>query len=338
MKNLIPITLATTLVASGISSAQTPAYSKPSGYVTELFKAGQFNLFGITLQTPSITGGILTTIGASSVADTSKDFTALLVPGKTYVLEIDDATSSATGAIAEVTSWSGSSLNTSPTNLTLLGATNGTKYSLREASTIAQIFGASNEFGLSPGTLATADILWVSNGSGSFSRYYFATAQPPFVTAGWKLIGGGNVDRSATPLVYTDGLILQRRGTTDLSLVVTGQVKTTPTVIAVSGNAFNHIGTTFPVGSTLASSGLQATVQAGGLNTSDIVWVPDGTSGYKRYYLATAQPPFVTAGWKLIGGGNTDRGTEAIRSGIILQRKGPSTNLKIVPPASYSTL
>jgi hypothetical protein len=338
MKTLIPFTALAVLAAGGLSQAQTTttAYSKPSGYVTEVFKAGQFNLFGVTLNNSPSAVGVITAISSSSVSDSTKDFSSLLTPGNTYVLEITSANSPAQGAIAEVVTWSGNSITTSPTDFTLVGAAVGNSYVIRKAPTIADIFGATNQVGLLAGNVNTADILWVSDGAGVLSRYYYATASFP-ITAGWRKIGGGNTDSSAVPIVYADGMILQRRASTDLSLVVTGELKTTRTMYPITTGAFNYLGSSFPVGSTLASSQLAAQVTPGNPNTADIVWVPDGSGGYNRYYYATASFP-ITAGWRSVGGGNTDTSSNLISSGIIIQRRGPTANLTISPPASYSNL
>jgi hypothetical protein len=335
MKTL-SISLIAVAAACGLASAQT-AYTTPVGYTTSTPLASSFNLFGLTVHQPTLAAGTLETVTSTTVTDDQINFGSLLVAGNTYILEIDDASSSADGGIAEIVSWSGTSLTTTPTNLTLIGASAGVKYKLRKASTIADVFGATNTAGLLAGTTTTADILWISNGGGTFNRYYYATAQPPFVTAGWKLIGGGDTNRANTPIVYTDGLLIQRRGLTSLNLVVTGEVKTGKALVAITGATFNHIGTVYPVGSTLGSSGLTAFVTQGTTSTADIVWVPDGAS-YKRYYFATAQPPFVTAGWKLIGGGDTNRANDSITSGIIIQRRGGSGNFITTPPSFYSNL
>jgi hypothetical protein len=336
MKTLIPLTAFAALIASGISPAQTPAYSKPSGYVTETFKAGQFNLFGLTLNNSPIVSGTLTSLTSTTASDSTKDFGSLLSGGKTYILEIVQEDSPAFGSIAEVTAWSGGAITTTPTDLTLIGAASGNKYTIRLAPTISDVFGASNSAGLLAGNTSTADILWISDGGGNLSRYYYATASFP-ITAGWRRIGGGNADSAAIPIIYADGMILQRRGGTDLELVLTGAVKTTPVVYPLTGGAFNYLGAVFPVGSTLDSSGLQAQVTPGNPNTADIVWVPNGTGGYNRYYYATASFP-ITVGWRSIGGGNADRKDDPLTSGVIVQRRGATANVKISPPASYSNL
>jgi hypothetical protein len=338
MKTLIPLTALAALVASSTAFAQTPAFSKPSGYVTETFKPGQFSLFGLTLNNASIASGTITAISSSSVSDSTKNFTNLLTAGQTYVFEITRPGSTALGSFAEVTTWTGAALTTTPTNLTLLGAAVGDTYTLRKASTIADVFGATNQAGLLQGNSNTADVIWISDGAGVLTRYYYANAQPPAITAGWRRIGGGNTNAANIPILSADGVILQRRGLTDLTLVHTGEVKTIRTSYAITTNAFNYIGGSFPVGSTLASSGLQGQVTAGNTNTADIVWVPNGLGGYTRYYFATAQPPAITAGWRSIGGGNTDRSTVPLTSGIIIQRRGATSNMTISPPASYSNL
>ena len=82
MKTLIPLTALVALVASNSLYAQ-PAYSKPSGYVTQTLSQG-FNVFGFGLVPATTTTGSFTAVSSNSVADSTKDFGALLVAGATY--------------------------------------------------------------------------------------------------------------------------------------------------------------------------------------------------------------------------------------------------------------
>jgi hypothetical protein len=337
MKTL-SISLIAVAAACGLASAQT-AYTTPVGYTTsETILASNFSLLGLTVHQPTIAAGVLEAVTSTSVTDSDINFTTILTSGNTYIIEISDDASSANGGIAETISWAGSQLNT-PSNLTLLGAAPGVKYKLRKASTISDIFGANNEAGLKAGTSTTADVIWVPTGTGTFDQYFRQPANPPFVPSPfWAKIGtAGNFGNA--PIVYLDGIIIQRRDTTNLNIVVTGEVKKNPTIYSLSGSgAFNYLGSSFPVGSTLDNSGLSTSLLSGTSTTADIVWMPNGTGGYNQYFYQPANPPFVPSPqWVRIGvAGNA--GSTPLTSGILIQRRGINTNAKISPPPFYSNL
>jgi len=339
MKPFISYSFLAAVAASGLAFGQTPVTAKttPVGYVTESFKAGVFNLFGLTLQNSPVISGTFESAAGLVLTDTGANFPSVLTADTQYILEIGSGPLQ--GAIQEIASSSGDGITLIQDISAQVPA--GTTYSIRAAATIAEVFGATNSAGLLPGAASTADVLWVPNGAGGFDQFYYAAAQPPFLTAGWRQIGQGNTDKASVPLVYLDGMILQRRGSTDLSLVVSGEVKKTATSVAISGTAgsgFNYLASIFPVGSTLGNSGLEASVTKGNSTSADIIWIPNGTGGYNQYYYATAQPPFFTAGWKQVGGGNTDQAAAVISSGLILQRRGADAMVLITPPGSYSDL
>jgi hypothetical protein len=54
-----------------------------------------------------------------------------------------------------------------------------------------------------------ADIIWLPDGAGGYSQYYYAVAIPPVQTAGWKQVGAGG-DKSGVEL--TAGYAVQKRG------------------------------------------------------------------------------------------------------------------------------
>lgn len=325
--------LITACAATGLVVGQT-ATTKPVGYVTETFPPNQFTLFGLTLHEPLQISGV----GLSPTAQGNNTILAKagigsgLQSGQTYIIEF--ISGAYEGVSQDFITYSENSI-TIPGNYSAVSAQDS--FSIRRAKTIADIFGSSNSAGLQPGTSATADILWVSNSDGTYSRYYYAAASPPFVTAGWKLVGGGDTDRSNVPLVYLDGMLIERKASTELNLTISGEVKLTKFVTSINGGQFNPISAVFPAGTTLTNSGLASFVVPGTSATADIIWVPNG-SGYSRYYYAAASPPFVTAGWKLVGGGDTNRGGDSLKSGILLERKGSTANLTFTPPVGYSGL
>jgi len=335
MKSLLSYSLLAATMAVGVASAQNTATTKPVGYVTETLKAGQFNLVGLTVQQPQTSAGALTAVAAGGVSDSTANFTSTLTAGQTYVLKITSGT--AAGTIQEVTSWSATQLNTT-VNLSTVGVVTGDKYQIRKAATLSDVFGTTNQVGLLAGNLNTADIVWIPTGGGNFAKYYYSPAVsfPVPAAAGWKNASGG--DASNVPIVYADSVFVQRRGTTDLALVVSGEVETTSVSLVLEGGVFNYIGGIFPAGSTFGTSNLATQVQSGNINTADVVWVPDGVGGYAKYYYSPAVsfPVPAAAGWKNASGG--DATNVEIKSGVIVQRRGATKSVLLSPPAAYSNL
>ncbi len=338
--------------------AATVAYTKPAGFVTHTLKAGQFNLVGLTLHSPIAISGSFETVNGTTLTDSNVDFTSVLTAGKTYILEITEnpADPSMVGTIQEITSWTATTLTT-PQDLganglageTASGANNGAKYQLRTAKTLRDIFGANNESGLQEGASGTADVIWVSNDSANgYDKYYYhpGSTFPETVSEGWKVIGGGDAPDNI-PIVYTDSVFVERRGDTDMNLVVTGSVITHAVTVAVP-RRYTLVSSIFPVGSTLANSNLEMSMQKGASGTADILWIPKDTTdsgqriSYDKYYYhpGSTFPTTVAEGWKLVGGNDSvDVSATPLKSGMIIERRSSeSYNAKISPPSNYSQL
>lgn len=339
MKNTTITTIAALLLGAAGAYAQggtsNTAYTKPSGFVTHTLKSGQFNLIGLTLHKPVAVSGELETVSEKTLTDTSVDFTTVLTAGKTYILEItaNPAEPSLVGTIQEVTSWAATTLTT-PQDLGADGLTgdtgdgvdnaNGARYQLREAVTLETVFGTTDSV-LQKGVISTlADIVWIPDGAGEYNRYFLSN------TNQWK-DATTNTAAPNVPLIYVDALFVQRKGA-DVNLVVTGNVKTINTVVALSPG-FNPISIIAPVGSTLQNLGLDKSLQAGVISTlADIVWVPNASGSYDRYYLHT------TNVWR-DATTNADVASDVVLpKGIFIQRKGVAQNINITPPSGYSNL
>jgi hypothetical protein len=332
MKSIFPLALLVALLApAGAQTATSPIV----GYTTQTIKSGQFNLIGLTLHEPAVAAGTLEVVGASSVTDTGAGFGTLLTAGKTYILEIVDTASPLNGIIQEIGAWSGDNLTTTQ-NLSVLGVAAGTKYSLRAAPTLNDLLGASNTAGFTGSATFNsneADLVYVPNGTGGFDRYYYST----YVGyTGWYN-ATNNAAAGTTPVVYADGILIFRRTGADLSLVISGTVKTTVTKLALAAGQFNYISSVFPVGSTLGNSGMASNLTGSAnfnSNEADLIYIPDGTGGYNRYYYST----YVGyTGW-YNATTNIPSDTVPLSSGIIILRRGAAVNVVINPPSSYSAL
>jgi hypothetical protein len=321
MKHLIPLTTLAALSVASPLHAQTPAFSKPSGYVTQTIVQG-FNPVGFTLQLPPTASGSFTDVSATTVSDSTKDFSTLLSPGALYILEIGSGTAS--NQIIEVGSGAGSNLNTTG-DLQTAGATIGDSYVLRKAATLEEIFGTTNSVLTKNNSVNNADVVWVPDGLGAYTRYFQNAA------GAWR-----NATTPAlapnTPIVYVDAVFIQRKSSTSVDLTLTGQVKTTASKTAIV-QGFNFVSTIYPSGATLQNSGLSDTLaRNNSVNSADVVWVPNGSGGYTRYFVNAA------GAWRNATTPGLAADPTPITSAIFIQRKVGSSSINLTPPPSYSNL
>ena len=323
MKTLIPLTALAALVATGSLPAQTPAYSKPSGYVTQQLAVG-FNLISVTLQKPVIFTGQLSAVNGASLSFSANHN---LPAGKMLILEITSGTKLAT--VQEFNVYSTNSI-TLPAPIT--GLAQGDSIAVREAPTLEEIFAENLASGSNS---STSDIVWLPAGGGNYDRYYYRT--PLAGAKGWRKLGTTEVNAPNTPVVYFEGLFVEVKSTPK-PIVMTGEVKTTATSFVVQ-NGFNLVGTVYPVGSTLASSGLQTQVATSSNSaSSDIIWVPTGPGSFSRYYFRT--PLAGAQGWRTLTPTEAavDATTITLPSSVFIERKGAAKEMKITPPAPYGSL
>jgi hypothetical protein len=333
MKTIIPLTALAALVASSTIHAQTPAYSKPSGYVTKSLSQG-FNLVGLSLHPAPLASGTFETVNGTALTDSGVTYAP--VAGRTYVLEITSGT--LIGTIQEVlaASISGSTITT-PSNLQTLGLTTSDTYALRLAPTLEEIFttvplasGGVLAAALSAGT---ADVVWVPTGTGSYDQYFLHST-----TRAFRRVGTTTATPNV-PLVYADGFLVQKRNTTAASLTVTGNVKTVGTN-SVANQGFNLLSVVAPVGLNLFNAGLEDDLTAAlSAGTADIVWVQQPDLTYIQYFRRSGSG----AGWRVSGSTTTLTQAQAeaisLSSGFMIQRRSSaSTNIDLNVPTGYSNL
>lgn len=338
MKKLTITTLSAILLSA--VGAHAEAYTKPIGYETLTIEPG-FNMVGVRLHEPVLGTGTLGAPSGSNLPTDLADLDVVIGDDATVGMVIIEVTSGDNaGMIIECDTWTGANF-TGVAGLT--ADLEGDVFQARLAPTLAGLFGADNSAGFQQGTLTTADVIWVASGAGSFNKYYYADANPnaiPFaVTEGWKTSTGG--DATDVSFNYLDGIFIQRRGASNLSLVVTGSVKRDAVNLDVSGDTYNFFSGIFPVSTTLEDTGLSAKLQQGTLFTADVIWMPSGPGSWSKYYYAEADlsaVPFpVTEGWKSSTG--ADAANVEITSGFIIQRRSAqSLDATLNPNAEYSAL
>jgi len=320
MKNLIHLTAIAALAASGLTNAQTAAYSKPSGYMTQTLSQG-FNLIGLTLQNSPAASGTSTTVTSTTLSSSSSDFTASLAPGAKYLLEITSGAKP--GLVVEVSTWTATTLNLVD-DLTSVGVIAGDTFNLRKAPTLEEIFGTTTSVLTKSNNSALADIVYIPQGNGAYSRYFLNNSSV------WRNALGGAAP--SIPVTYLDGIFVEKKNAGDVSLVMTGQVKTTATVIGLSAG-FNLIGNPYPAGATLQNSGLADSLgRSNNSALADIVYIPTANGAYDRFFVNN------TGVWRNALGGAAPA-DHPLTSAMFIERKG-ATGLEVTrtAPDTYSNL
>ena len=205
------------------------------------------------------------------------------------------------------------------------------------AKTISDVFGASNEAGLTGSANAAASeasIIYVPNGNG-FTQVFYSTLAG---FDGW-LNAADFSSAAELPLNYVDAIIVNEKGPDNISLVVTGMVKTSSTNLPVS-EAFTYLGTAYPVGATLGNSGLASSVTPSAnaaASEADVVYIPKAdASGYDQYFFSTLAG---FDGW--LNAADFSAGADVeLTSGIIVTQNGSggAYNAPITPPSFYADL
>jgi hypothetical protein len=339
MKTLISLTALAAFVATGSLFAQTPAFSKPSGYISQTLVANRINVVGVPLLKPTLATGVITAVNGANVSASATDFSAVLTAGKMIILEVLSGT--AAGVVQEFNTWSGTSISLPAA---IPGLAIGDQFSVRAAHTLQELFPSGT---LRTGNLnaAAADKVWVPIGGGQYTRYFVKIN----TNAGWHTTSNGtvidqiNAITADIPVIYTDGLLVQTGSNPITPLVFTGEVKKTPSSALAQTGQLNLISIIPPVGLTLFTSGLQSQLATGNLNATaaDKLWVPQPDGSFKRYFVKINS----NAGWHTTSNGTVIDQIPAITvdvplpQGAYIQRVAAGNKVfTFNVPASYSSL
>jgi hypothetical protein len=332
-------TIATTMLAAALvcaSQAQTGSYfTAPLGCTTHNLSKG-VNVLGITLHNPTLASGTFSAVAGTTL--TAPDLSLSPATGRTYILEITSGTLA--GVIQEIpaASISGTTITTSQ-NLATLGLAVGNSYNLRLAPTLEEIFTTKplNNGGILHATInpSTADVVSIPNGAGGYDRYYLRSGATP----AFRRVAT-NLPTPNVPVIYVDGILIDKKNTTAASVVTTGEVKTTGSnTVVVKG--INPVGVVAPTGLNLFNAGLEDDLSPSiSASTADIVWVPQPNLTFRKFYRRSG----VSGGWRDLANPSvnlTQAQAEAVSlsSAIIIERRGNNAaNLDLNVPAFYSNL
>ncbi len=308
-----------TMSIAGNGSASQPAYT-----FTTL---GLANVVAWQSTTTSV-GGSTSLVDASSTwADNAYNGSGGAV---THYVEI--VSGPGAGTMYDITGTSASSHTlTLSQPLAASIVAGGSSYRVRPHWTLASVFGATNQNGLSGGDATSADQIQLFR-AGGYVIYYYQTAG--LGGTGWRQAGAPFVDASATVIYPNDGIVVVRKQNAPVSLVIQGAVKTGQTSIPVT-SGFTLLGNVYAAAMTLGNSNLytgdSATGLAGGDSTSaDQVMFWNGTTGFNIYYYQTSG--LGGTGWRQSGAPFVNASDTSIPVGAALFVKRNGAPFKWVAP------
>lgn len=254
-----------------------------------------------------------------------------------YYVEITSGSNA--GITTDITATTASNQTVATTDdLSALVAAGSDTFRIRPHWTLGAVFGATNQAGLSGGTSTSADQILLWNGNG-YDTYYYQTGG--FGGTGWRKAGKPTVNASGTRIEPDQGLIIIRKKSSAVALLLQGSVKTGQSSIPVN-QGINVIGNIYAANMTLSSSSLytgsSSTGVSGGTSTSaDQILLWNG-NGYDTYYYQTSG--FGGTGWRKGGAPTNDASATVIPLGssIVVQRQSAPAFDWVAPqhPASIN--
>lgn len=335
--------MAALLMAPSALLAQNTATTTPVGYVTQEIRTGTFNVIGFNLMTPALTTGSVTSISTDglTINDTAANLTSSLPANKTYSVEI--ISGAAIGYVFQFNTWSQTSITLGSA---IPGLDVGAKYIVRANRTLQELFPSGAPLTGAALTPTNADIVWVPNGSGGYTQYWYKTNAAQGAIGWWTTNDGttrGSLVSTEVPLLFTDAILVQRKSAATTSLVISGEIKKTSSNPLVN-TGFNLVSINPPSGLSLFTAGFFPNNFAGAALTpvnADILWVPNGTGAYTQYWYKTNASQGAIGWWTTADG--TTRGAQVtedvqLPAGCFIQRKGTARFMSINVPAFFSGL
>jgi len=199
----------------------------------------------------------------------------------------------------------------------------GVMYKLYPHWTIGSVFGPTNSAGLLGGaTSGVADNIqiWNPNSQG-YTTYYYKTGG--IGGTGWHSASSAIINSSNAVLYIDQGILIVRRASADVPIVLFGGVKLGQTISSVVSSGSTYVGNVYAAGVALGTSGLYTTNSATGVNggasasSADNVeiWNPN-TQGYTTYYYKNGGLLGGT-GWRSTVSPSIDTSTNQIPEGAV---------------------
>ncbi|TDU80828.1 hypothetical protein EI77_00126 [Prosthecobacter fusiformis] len=179
----------------------------------------------------------------------------------------------------------------------------GDQYVIYQLSTIATLFGAANETGLTGvADPALSDKIYLTNAGELVAYFYNGTA--------WKLVSDPTgADQGGVVIQPGSGVLVVRIAGSDLSIYLSGDALPARHVAAVAAG-HNIVNNPFMVSTSLSASDIQSNITGGtGPGVSDIVYL-ENEGVMTGYYYKTGGPGGI--GWRALGDSVTDAGSAMI--------------------------
>ena len=333
MQSIIFFTILFAAFACSTKAQSGSYFTAPLGCTTHNLSKG-VNVLGITLHNPTLASGTFSVVAATTL--TAPNLSLSPTTGRTYILEITSG--SLAGVIQEIpaASISGTTITTSQ-NLASLGLAAGNSYNLRLAPTLEEIFTTTplSNGGILHATInpSTADVVSIPNGAGRYDRYYLRSGTTPAFRSVATNLAAPNI-----PVIYVDGILIEKKNTTAASVVTTGAIKATgSSTVVVKG--INPVSVVAPAGLNLYNAGLEDDLLATlSPSTADIVWVQQSNLTFRKFYRRSG----ASGGWRELTSPSvnlTQAQAEAVTfsGAIIIERKvANAVNLDLNVPSAYS--
>lgn len=270
----------------------------------------------------SASGSTITLIGSTMVADAY----AGTDPNGDATHYVLITSGDQEGLTLEITANTSNTLTVTSSNLENLNFSGATAEILAH-TTLSDIFGAGNTYGLTSGSSVTnSDRIYImqADGSGNWNSYFYQNN--PRSGTGWRLAGDSSTDYASLSLPLDTGILIRRISSPDLDIFLKGTVKKTGKHKRVLLQGFSLIGNPFPQAMALSACGIYAAdngyVSSSSHTNSDRVFViaEDGT--FDSFYYQTN--PRAGTGWRRTGDTSTDVSSEPIpaTSSFYIQHRG----------------
>ncbi len=312
------------LIGSGLSGsaqAQTTTYSPVVGFVRVSLKgtstgSGENFVAPGLLEQEAYRGLIASgapaafALQAVGAVWTTNQFDTNTAANSHFVEIVASANPNAVGLYTDIVSHTADTLTTADNLVAQL--VGGETIVIRAHKTVAGIFGGSNEAGLGQGTASAADTVSVlaPGTSASFTSLYFRF-NAGLGGNGWRTTVNPLSDQGAKPIRIGEGLLIQRRQSAAMDVVIEGYVHEGPLRIPLK-KGYNLIdpvapitnqtangGPAFTLGgqasTTVIPSGLGSVFNSGTATTGDLLNLASG-SGFTSYYQRSGG--IGGAGWR----------------------------------------
>ena len=334
------LTLVAGLFVAGIVNAVTVS-TDPVGFITLTIKGTAtsegLSAISVPMLSSSLHSGVIYEVTGTTITDSNGswatgDFATADPNGNpSHYIEITNHTDpTKVGVIYEITGSDGG--NKTLTIASDAAGLAGASYSVRKSRTLGDIFGDANESGLTAGSSSAADIIYKvgidGTGALAWQIYYYQEA-PIFAGGnGWRQLGKSASSSMQDVGVFPDeGLIIKRRSGSDVTVTLTGSVKTSNSRTAIQ-KGFNLVSLSYPVDSSLENLGLYnaagTLLTSGSSSTADRIYYVNDQGQFDIFYYQEA-PVFAGGnGWRKLGASaSTDQKDSVIPAGrsiVVLRR------------------